>query len=77
MNKYSFLTSKDKNEIQSIINKAKNIINSELLPIIKRVNEPLEGNIFMFHQTTDYTNEFFDKQVNFILAAKRQDIHTQ
>lgn len=74
--KYGILPEKLKQEIQEVINKAKIIITNELLPIIKSVNEPLEGNIFMFHQTTEYTSEFFDKQVNFILATKRQNINT-
>ncbi len=73
--KYSFLSEKEKQEIQEIIHKAKNIISNDLLPIIKSLGEPLEGNIFMFHHTTEYTNEFFDKQVNFILAAKKQNIN--
>lgn len=73
--KYSFLSENMKGEIQEIINDAKKIISSDLLPIIKSVNEPLEGNIFMLHHTTEYTNEFFDKQVNFILAAKKENIN--
>jgi predicted O-methyltransferase YrrM len=74
--KYSFLSENMKQEIQEIINNAKKIISNDLLPIIKSVNESLEGNIFMFHHTTEYTNEFFDKQVNFILAAKRENINS-
>jgi hypothetical protein len=72
--KYSFLSEEEKQNIQKIINNAKNIITNELLPIIKNLGESLEGNIFMFHHTTEYTNEFFDKQVNFILAAKKISI---
>jgi len=74
--KYSILPEKLKQEIQEIINNAKIIITNDLLPIIKSVEEPLEGNIFMFHHTTEYTNEFFDKQVNFILATKRKNINS-
>ena len=73
-NKYLFLSENTKQEIQEIINNAKKIISNDLLPIITRVNEPLEGNIFMLHHTTTYTNDFFDKQVNFILAAKKENI---
>jgi predicted O-methyltransferase YrrM len=72
--KYNFLNNDLKNEINNNILKAKNIINTHLLPIIKNLNEPLEGNIFMLHETTEYTNEFFDKQVNFILAAKKENV---
>jgi len=74
--KYSFLSEEEKQNIQEIINRAKNIITNELLPIIKNLGEPLEGNIFMLHRTTEYTNQFFDKQVNFILAAKKENIHS-
>lgn len=73
--KYLFLSEEEKQNIQKIINKAKNIITNDLLPIINNLGEPLEGNIFMLHNTTQYTNMFFDKQVNFILAAKK-DIHS-
>jgi predicted O-methyltransferase YrrM len=76
IHKYSFLSEKSKQEIQEIINNAKKIISNDLLPIIKSVNEKLEGNIFMFHHSTEYTNEFFDKQVNFILAAKKENINS-
>jgi predicted O-methyltransferase YrrM len=76
IHKYSFLTEEEKQNIQEIINKAKNIITNELLPIIKKLGEPLEGNIFMSHHTTEYTNEYFDKQVNFILAAKKENINS-
>ncbi len=71
--KYNFLSENEKRDIQEIICKAKEIITNDLLPIIKSTNELLEGNIFMFHHTTKYTNEFFDKQVNFVLAAKKQE----
>jgi len=72
--KYSFISQDKKQEIEQIIRSAKHIISNELLPIIEKLNEPLEGNIFMFHHTTNYTNEFFDKQVNIILATENQNI---
>jgi predicted O-methyltransferase YrrM len=74
-NKYSFLSEKTKQEIQEIITNAKKIISNDLLPIIRNLNEPLEGNIFMFHNTIEYTNEFFDKQVNIILSTKNENIN--
>ena len=46
------------------INKAKQYINAYLLPIIKRCNELLEGNIFMYHHTTSYTDDFLNKCKN-------------
>ena len=73
--KYDFITSDKKKEIESIIEETKKFINENLLQIIKNTGEKLEGNIFMIHETTDYTNVFFDKQVNFILASQRQDIN--
>jgi len=73
---YSFIDDETKNNIHIIINKAKNIITNELLPIIKKLNEPLEGNIFMLHNTTEYTDKYIDKQINFILASKRKNINS-
>ena len=55
--------------------KTKDFINEHLLPIINSTNEKLEGNIFMLHEQTEYTNLFFDKQINFILACSKQNIH--
>jgi predicted O-methyltransferase YrrM len=73
--KYGFINNRLKEEINILIKKTKQIINEHLLPIIKSTNEKLEGNIFMFHETTEYTNEFLDKQINFILALKRKNIN--
>jgi predicted O-methyltransferase YrrM len=73
LKKYNFLNSEKKIEIENIIKKTKQFINENLIPIIKNIDEKLEGNIFMFHQTTTYTNEFFDKQVNFILASQKSN----
>lgn len=46
------------------IEEAKNYINQHLLPIIYQCGERLEGNIFMFHHTTCYTDMFLDKTKN-------------
>jgi predicted O-methyltransferase YrrM len=46
------------------INKAKEFINEHLLPIIIASGEKLEGNIFMLHHTTDYTNVYENKAKN-------------
>jgi predicted O-methyltransferase YrrM len=46
------------------INKTKQYINDYLLPIIKNCDELLEGNIFMLHNTTDYTDEYLHKAKN-------------
>lgn len=50
--------------ISQKIEEAKQYINQHLLPIIYGCNEPLEGNIFMLHHTTEYTNVFLDKAKN-------------
>lgn len=46
------------------INKAKQYINNYLLPIISNCGELLEGNIFMLHHTTTYTDIFINKAKN-------------
>jgi precorrin-6B methylase 2 len=46
------------------INKTKSYIDKFLMPIIKEIGELLEGNIFMFHNTSTYTDEFLNKTKN-------------
>jgi len=46
------------------INKAKKYINDYLIPIINNCNELLEGNIFMFHESTVYNDGFLNKSRN-------------
>jgi predicted O-methyltransferase YrrM len=50
--------------ITNIIDEAKNYININLLPIINNCGELLEGNIFMLHHTTIYTDIFLNKIKN-------------
>jgi len=50
--------------INNNINKAKAYIDINLLPIIHNCGELLEGNIFMLHNTTNYTNVFLNKTKN-------------
>ena len=50
--------------INNNYNEAKIYINTHLLPIIEKCGELLEGNIFMLHHTTKYTNEFLNKAKN-------------
>ena len=45
--------------INNNINKAKEYIDTNLLPIIHNCSELLEGNIFMTHHTTNYKNNIF------------------
>ncbi len=46
------------------INQTKQYINEHLLPIIHNIGELLEGNIFMHHLTTNYTDDFLNKIKN-------------
>ena len=50
--------------INNNINKAKAYIDTNLLPIVAKCGELLEGNIFMSHHTTKYTNLFINKTKN-------------
>lgn len=50
--------------INNNINKTKTYIDEHLLPIIHNCGELLEGNIFMLHHTTNYTNVFLNKTKN-------------
>ena len=46
------------------INKSKQYINDYLLPIIDNFGELLEGNIFMLHNTINYTDVYLNKAKN-------------
>jgi predicted O-methyltransferase YrrM len=50
--------------INNNIIKAKTYIDINLLPIIHNCGEKLEGNIFMIHHTTKYTDVFLNKTKN-------------
>ena len=50
--------------INTNINKTKAYIDTNLLPIIHNCEELLEGNIFMIHHTTNYTDVFLNKSKN-------------
>ncbi len=50
--------------ICNAINAAKNYIDTILMPIINSCGELLEGNIFMWHHTTVYTDVFLNKTKN-------------
>jgi hypothetical protein len=54
--KYNFINEEKKIDIDNNIKKTKDFINENLLSIIKSTGEKLEGNIFMLHETTEYTN---------------------
>ena len=59
-----FLNSIKDLTINNNITKAKNYIDTNLLPIINNCGELLEGNIFMLHHTTIYTDVFINKAKN-------------
>ena len=59
-----FLSNSKDNTINNNINQAKEFINRKLLPIINNCGELLEGNIFMLHNTTEYTDVYLLKAKN-------------
>jgi predicted O-methyltransferase YrrM len=59
-----FLNRLKDSTINNNINKTKAYINTNLLPIIHNCGEKLEGNIFMLHHTTNYTDVFLNKSKN-------------
>jgi predicted O-methyltransferase YrrM len=56
------------------IAEVKTYINTHLMPIIHGCNEPLEGNIFMLHHTTHYTDAFLNKTKNISNMVLNQNI---
>ena len=50
--------------INNNINETKTYIDTNLLPIIHNCGELLEGNIFMLHHTSNYTDVFLNKSKN-------------
>ena len=50
--------------INNNINKTNAYIDTHLLPIIHNCGELLEGNIFMLHHSTNYTDTFLNKTKN-------------
>jgi len=59
-----FLNSIKDSTIVNNIDKTKLYISKHLLPIINDCEELLEGNIFMLHQTTNYSDVFLNKSKN-------------
>jgi len=62
--------------IKNNINKTKTYIDEFLLPIIHNCGELLEGNIFMLHHTTDYTDEYVNKAKNISNMVLNKNIKT-
>lgn len=50
--------------IEQIIQKTKTYIDTHLMPIIRQTGEALEGNIFMHHLHSGYTDQFIGKIKN-------------
>lgn len=60
--------------INNNINEAKTYINTNLLPIIHKCGELLEGNIFMLHHPTNYTDIFLNKSKNISNSVLNKNI---
>jgi mannosyltransferase OCH1-like enzyme len=57
-----------------ILNETREFINIHLMPIINSIGEPLEGNLFMYHLTTSFYDEFVLKQKNLIICSLQPNI---
>jgi hypothetical protein len=71
-----FLNNSKDYTISGNILRAKEYINTHLLPIINECGELLEGNIFMLHNTTDYTDIFLGKTKNISNVVLNTNIKT-
>jgi predicted O-methyltransferase YrrM len=60
--------------INNNIDNAKKYIDEYLMPIIKKSGELLEGNIFMFHHTFNYTDRFIYKAKNISKTVLNKNI---
>ena len=58
--------------MEEIIQKTKDYIDNNLMPLIIESNELLEGNIFMIHHTYEYTNIFLSKIKNIYTLSSLQ-----
>jgi Lipopolysaccharide biosynthesis proteins, LPS:glycosyltransferases len=61
--------------INNVISSTKEYINLHLLPIVKNIGEPLEGNIFMFHHSYYYYNDFTSKQKNIVMVSSNKNFN--
>lgn len=69
-----FLSMIKDDTIMDNIKKTKDFIDTHLIGIIKNSNELLEGNIFMIHNTTEYTNVFLNKAKNISNVVLNKEI---
>lgn len=71
----TFLTNSKDFIITHHIEQTKQFINRHLLPIVEQSGEPLEGNIFMIHHTTTYTDLFQNKAKNICNLALNGNVN--
>jgi mannosyltransferase OCH1-like enzyme len=57
-----------------IINDTKEFIDLNLMPIINNLGEELEGNLFMYHLTKTYLDNFTVKQKNLVLLSNQNNV---
>lgn len=69
-----FLKSLKDFTINNHIQAAKSYIDQHLLPVIYSCGEPLEGNIFTLHKSTDYTDVYLNKAKNISNLVLNQNI---
>ena len=72
----AFLNRSNDQQILTYIAQAKDYITESLMPLIHECGEPLEGNIFMLHNQTQFTNVFLDKQKNISLLVLDQTLQS-
>ena len=69
-----FFTKITEVSVQENIRICKEYINHYLLPIINNCGESLEGNIFMEHNSSNYTDKYIDKQKNISYLVLNKNI---
>ena len=73
---YEFLNALNDNTITAIIEKTKDYITNNLLPIVQSTGELLEGNLFTFHNSVPtFTNTFLHKVKNISNLSMNRDLH--
>jgi predicted O-methyltransferase YrrM len=70
-----YLNSLNDNKIIRCINETLYFINDKLIPIINGINEDVEGNIFMLHNSNTFTNRFINKVKNLVLLSINNNIN--
>ena len=60
--------------IENILEEWKTFVSTKMIPIVKRSELKLEGNIYSYHMTTDYCDMFLEKQKNIIIASTQPGV---